>query len=48
MNDSFETTWMEYLELPVRHSSRPTKLDAILAARLKAFLKAKSAIRSSR
>lgn len=40
MNDSFETTWLEYVETP-RRQGRPVKLDRILAERLQSFLRAR-------
>lgn len=40
MNESLENQWLQYLEIP-RRQSEPVKLDAILAERMKAFMKAR-------
>lgn len=40
MNQSLENQWLQYLEIPHRQSE-PVKLDKILAARMKAFMKAR-------
>jgi len=40
MNESINNQWREFLETP-RGTSEPTKLDTILAERMKAFIKAR-------
>lgn len=40
MNDSFNTSWLQYVEIP-RGQGGPVKLDAILAQRMDAFLRAR-------